>query len=84
LLAVFYSVFYNSVVKKMSDDLLYVALAIVCKKKNGRKELTRSKWTKDWSLKRNSLSHTNNILHELKLEPGDWFNYLRMDEATYL
>jgi hypothetical protein len=40
--------------------MLYVALAIVCKKKFGRRELTRSTWTKEW------------------------FNYLRMDEATYL
>lgn len=34
-------------------------------------------------LKRKIFSHVN-LLAELKLEPGDWFNYLRMDEETYL
>lgn len=33
-------------------------------------------------LKRNRFSHIN-LLAELKLEPGDWFNYLRMDYDTY-
>ena len=41
------------------------------------------KWAKDWLLKRNNLSHIN-LLKELKLEPGDWYNYLRMDSETYL
>jgi hypothetical protein len=54
----------SSVVENMSDDMLYVALAIVCKKNVGRRQLTTSKWTKDWSSKRNFLSHTN-LLSEL-------------------
>jgi hypothetical protein len=28
-----------------------------------------------------SLTHK---FSELRLDPGDWFNYLRTDEATYL
>jgi hypothetical protein len=42
-----------------------------------------SKWAKDWLLKRNNLSHTN-LLKELKLEPSDWYSYLRMDSEAYL
>ena len=41
-----------------------------------------SKWAKDWLLKRNSLSQIN--LKELKLEPGDWYSYLRIDSEAYL
>ena len=48
----------------------------------GKKE-TWLKWAKDWLLKRNNLSHIN-LLKYLKLEPGDWYNYLRMDSETYL
>lgn len=33
--------------------------------------------------KKNSFSHIH-LLNELKFESEDWFNYLRMDEATYL
>lgn len=52
------------------------ALAIKSKKKKQRM------WSKKWLLKRNQFSHIN-LLAELKLEPGDWFNYLRMDYDTY-
>lgn len=47
------------------------------------KNRRRTKWVKDWLLKRNQLSHLN-LLQELKIEKADWFNYLRMDESTYL
>ena len=43
----------------------------------------KRKWVKDWLMKRNELSHEC-LLNELKLEPGDWFNYVRMDEKTYM
>ena len=43
----------------------------------------KGKWAKQWLTKRNELSH-NALMKELALEPGDWFYYLRMDEATYL
>uniref|UniRef100_A0A182PX58 DDE Tnp4 domain-containing protein n=1 Tax=Anopheles epiroticus TaxID=199890 RepID=A0A182PX58_9DIPT len=33
--------------------------------------------------KRSALSHTN-LIRELRLEPSDWQNYLRMEEASYL
>lgn len=32
---------------------------------------------------REKFTHIN-LLNELKLEPEDWYNYLRMDESTYL
>ena len=59
------------------DDLIAVGLAVALRRKK------RSKWTKDWLLKRDKFSHTN-LLVDLKLEPDDWRNYLRMDEDTYI
>jgi hypothetical protein len=47
------------------------------------KRKLRSKCAKDWLLKRNNLSHIN-LLKELKLEPGDWYNYLRDGTEGYL
>lgn len=60
--------------------MLAVALssAVLSKKKKKK----RAVWTKEWLLKRNKYSYTN-LLNGLKLDPGDWFNYLRMDEETY-
>lgn len=60
---------------------LAVAAAVAVKIKFSKKK--RSKWAKEWLLKRKQFSHVN-LLCELRLEPGDWFNYLRMDEETYL
>nr|CAH7749562.1 unnamed protein product [Callosobruchus chinensis] len=34
-----------------------------------------------WLLKRSALLHTN-LLEELRLDAGDWHNYLRLDEDT--
>jgi len=48
----------------------------------GKRKL-RSKWAKDWPLKRNNVTHIN-LLKELKLEPGVWYNYLRTDSEAYL
>ncbi|XP_060531482.1 uncharacterized protein LOC132705066 [Cylas formicarius] len=58
------------------DTALYcILLAYAIKKKQKMQWLVqRSKWTKDWLVKRN----------DLKLEKQDWFNYLRVDETTYL
>ncbi|XP_068249076.1 uncharacterized protein [Palaemon carinicauda] len=62
-----------------TDDFLSIAVALEEKKRK-----KRSKWSKSWLLKRNDFSHTN-LLEELRLkEPQDWFNYLRMDEDTFL
>jgi hypothetical protein len=67
----------------MSDYMLYVTHSIICKKKIGRRQLTRLKCTKTWLLKQNVLSHIN-ILSKLRLDLRVWFNHLRMDEATYI
>lgn len=67
------------------DDvsLCAVAAALATKEKKRKMGKARSRWAKDWLLKRATLSHLN-LLDELKLEPEDWHNYLRMDEQTYL
>ena len=68
----------------LSEDLLIcTAVTLALKVKSVKKRKLRSKWAKDWLLKRNNLSHIN-LLKELKLEPGDWYNYLRMDSEAYL
>jgi len=41
------------------------------------------KWAKDWLLKQNNLLHIN-LLKELRLEPGYWYNYLCVDSEAYL
>ena len=61
------------------DCLIAVALALTLKTPRRK----RSQWSKAWYLKRNSLSHIN-LMRELRLEPCDWLNYLRMDEDAYL
>ena len=60
-----------------TDD--YIAIALALDKKKRKK---RSKWSKCWLLKRNEISHTN-LLEELRLEPQDYFNYMRMSEDVY-
>jgi hypothetical protein len=68
----------------LSEELLIcTAVTLALKSKSEEKRKLRSKWAKDWLLKRNNLSHIN-LLKELKLEPGDWYNYLRMDSEVYL
>jgi hypothetical protein len=51
---------FPSVVEKMSsdDDLLtYTAIAIALKKKQSNKKKSRSRWSKEWYLKRVSFAH---------------------------
>ena len=48
-----------------------------------RKRKKRSKWCKSWLQKRDKLSHYV-VLEELRSEPKDYLNYLRMDEPTFL
>ena len=62
-----------------TDDILSIAVAV-----DDKQRKKRSKWSKSWLLKRNEFSHSN-LLQELRLnEPQDWFNYLRMNEETFL
>ncbi|CAH2002906.1 unnamed protein product [Acanthoscelides obtectus] len=51
--------------------------------KSKKQHQARTKWVKEWLLKRQDLTHTN-LLEELRLEPDDWRNYLRMDEDSYV
>lgn len=53
---------------------------VIIKEKNKK---NKRKWVKQWLLKRKQYSHIN-LMNELKFHPQDWFNYLRMDEETYL
>ena len=66
------------------DEETLIALAIVIAVRDKeKKKKKRSKCVKQWLSKRGELSHTN-LLNELSLEPEDRFNYMRMNEATYL
>jgi len=74
----------------MSGDeeflLLSVAYACVLKKNKNKllkQRQTRTKWVKEWLLKRHDFTHIN-LLEELRLQPDDWRNYLRMDEDSYV
>ena len=48
-----------------------------------KKKSIRSRWVKSWLQKRSNYSHIN-LMEELRLEPDDFRNYLRMDEDTYV
>lgn len=50
--------------------------------KKKRKRTKRTKWTKKWLLNRKINSHIN-LLKDLRDDPNDWRNYLRMDENAY-
>ena len=61
------------------DEMMAIGVVIALNKKKRK----RSKWTKDWLLKRTQISHLN-LLNELALHPEDWRNYMSLDESTYL
>ena len=61
--------------------LCYAVLGIVLQ--NKRKPKKRRIWVKEWLQKRTRFLHTN-LLSELRLDPKDWHNYLRINENTYL
>jgi len=68
----------------LSEELLIcTAVTLALKSKSREKRKLRSKWAKEWLLKQNNLTRIN-LLKELKLEPGDWYSYLRMDSEAYL
>ena len=62
------------------ENLAIAAVALYNKQKNTKKRKKRKVWTKDWLLNRNKHSE---LLEELRLQPEEWFNYLRMDQETY-
>jgi hypothetical protein len=59
------------------------ACANVIKENNYLKRHRRRKWCKNWLLEIPKFSHIH-LLTELESEKHDCFNYLRMDEETYL
>jgi hypothetical protein len=66
----------------LEELLIYTGLALAFRSK-AKKEMTSSKWAKAWLFKRNNLSHFY-LLKCLTPEPGDWYNYLRVDTEFYL
>lgn len=66
------------------EEMCLIATALVLAtgtiEKNKRK---RRKWVKLWLADRDRHSHVN-LLNELKVEPDDYRNYLRMDENIYI
>lgn len=57
--------------------LLAAAVALHIKRKKPKKS-----WAKQWLLNRSKFSHIN-LMNELRLEPSDWRNYLRMNEDSF-
>lgn len=66
----------------MEDDELYFALAAVLIIKKKKLMKNNRKWSRQLFLKRNYFSHAN-LISELRSEPDEFRNYLRMDESTY-
>lgn len=71
--------------RKMNvEEMFVIATAVVLAVESmEKKKRKRRKWVKSWLSKRDTYSHVN-LINELKLEPDDYRNYLRMDENTYL
>jgi hypothetical protein len=69
----------------MEEILLWSIYAACSAKKSKNKRIMsnqRSRWSREWLLKRHSFSHVR-LLRELRDEAGDWRNYLRVDVETY-
>lgn len=66
------------------DALALLGLALILNKRDTKAvKRKRKRLCKHWLLTRKTYSHVN-LLKELKFEPEDFRNYLRMDEKTYL
>lgn len=67
------------------EEALLLSIIALClvKLKRKRKATRRSRWSREWLLKRGRFSHVN-LLRELRHEPEDLRNYLRMDMETYM
>ncbi|KAG8187109.1 hypothetical protein JTE90_004855 [Oedothorax gibbosus] len=61
------------------EEFLLLATAVCLYAKQRR---PKRKWVKQWLLNRRQHTHLN-LLQELRLEPSDWRNYLRLDEKAY-
>lgn len=48
----------------------------------GKKRRKRKQWCKQWMERGNMFTHIN-LFNELKEEPSDFNNYLRMNESAY-
>lgn len=68
--------------ENIDEESLLLATAAVCIIKKNVLRRKRKRWVKPWLLKRDLFSHTN-LIAELRSEPDDFRNYLRMDESTY-
>lgn len=69
----------------MKEILLWSIFAVCLIRKRQIKRLKykqRSRWSRAWLLKRHRFSHVQ-LLKELRSEPEDWRNYLRMDVEAY-
>lgn len=68
----------------MEEALLWFTIALVkILQLRQRRKLSKSRrWSREWLLKRGQYSHIR-LLRELRDEPDDWRNYLRMDSSAY-
>ncbi|KAG7177258.1 putative nuclease HARBI1 [Homarus americanus] len=66
----------------LSDDELNLLGLCVVALSRKKKKITRKRWAKNCFLRREQLTNTA-LLSEMRVEPGDLFKYLRMDEGTY-
>ena len=70
------------------EEVLLWSIFAVCLARKRRIKLKRNKsarcsiWSRRWLLRREQFSHVR-LLSELRGEPEDWRNYLRMDIETY-
>ena len=64
------------------DELHLLALLALAYVNNKQRRKKRKQWCKQWMERRNKFTHIN-LLNELRDEPSDFSNYLRMNESVY-
>lgn len=65
------------------EEMCLIATAVVLAVGEKKKKRKRRIWVKSWLSKRDIYSHVN-LINELKLQPDDYRNYLRVDEKEHL
>ncbi|XP_015905945.1 uncharacterized protein [Parasteatoda tepidariorum] len=72
----------------MSDEIIALSatiMAVAAASAMKKKEKKRSKWSREWLLRRNKMGAYHSLMAELKLEdPGAFRNFVRMDEESFL
>ncbi len=66
----------------MDKALLTIFVLSAVRLQEKKKKVMHKCWVKNWLQKEEIFSYIN-LLNELRSEPEDWWNHMRMDETMY-